>query len=126
MTLTQKNVILKLYLFVLRTNVWFLNKFMASLHLHLRLRSALKHVECDDCDKWFKNYSVKVVHKRMYFGERPYKCEDCGDYFSCSSRLKSHHQMLKQQNLSVYASFDYGDHFFVSDQISYSFKSVIH
>ena len=71
---------------------------MASFHLHIKLRSAIKHVKCDVCDKLFKNYFVMVVHKRMHFEERPYKCVDCDEHFFCSSHLKSHHQLHKHEN----------------------------
>ena len=91
----------------------------------MRLRCALKHhVTCDVCDKLFKNNSVMVVHKRMHFGERPYKCTDCGERFSYSSRLKTHHQIHKQPKLSVYANADYGDHLPVSDKISRNLENV--
>ena len=64
----------------------------------MRLKCVGKHFQCDVCDKMFNNYSVMVVHKRIHFGERPYKCLECGDGFSCTSSLKSHYKLHKQQN----------------------------
>ena len=72
----------------------------------MRLKCDGKQFECDVCEKLFNNYSVMVVHKRIHFGERPHKCVDCGERFNCSSSLKSHYKLHKQQNLYDYA---YGD-----------------
>ena len=54
---------------------------MTSLKNHMRLKCNGKQHKCDVCQKLFNNYSVLVVHKRVHFGERPYKCLDCGDGF---------------------------------------------
>ena len=97
---------------------------MGSFHLHMRLRSTPKHVECDVCDKLLKNYSVMVVHKRMHFGERPYKCMDCDERMICSSHLKTHHQMHKQLKLSIYANSGCGDDLSFSDKNSSNLKNV--
>jgi len=75
---------------------------MTSLKNHMRLKRDRKQFECDVCEKWFNNYSVKVVHQRVHFGERPYKCVECGDRFNCSSSLKSHYKLHKKQH-----SYDY-------------------
>ena len=77
---------------------------MTSLKSHMRLKCNGKKSECDVCEKLFNNYCVMVVHKRIHFGERPYKCVDCGVRFNCSSSLKSHYKLHKQQNL-----YDYGN-----------------
>ena len=45
-----------------------------------------------------------VVHKRVHFGEKPYKCVDCGEGFTCTSQLKTHYILHKQQNLYAYAN----------------------
>ena len=75
---------------------------MANLKHHMKLKCDGKQFQCDVCDKLFNNYSVMVVHKRIHFGKRPYKCEDCGERFSCTSSLKSHYKWHKQQNLNFY------------------------
>ena len=72
---------------------------MASLQLHMKLKSSTKTHECDVCQKVFNNHEVMVVHKRLHFGERPAKCVDCGKRFLCSSYLNNHYQLHKQQNL---------------------------
>ena len=72
---------------------------MTSLKNHMRLKCNGKQHKCDVCHKLFNNYSVLVVHKRVHFGERPYKCLDCGDGFSCTSSLKSHYKLHKEQNI---------------------------
>ena len=76
---------------------------MTSLKNHMRLKCKGNKFKCDVCEKLFNNYSVLVVHKRVHFGIRPYKCVDCGDGFSCTSSLKSHYKWHKEQNLSEYA-----------------------
>ena len=82
---------------------------MASLLLHIRLKSTVRKHHCDVCHKVFNNYSVMVVHKRFHFGEEPYKCGDCGEGFSCSSRLKTHYKMHKQQNVDVYENYEFDE-----------------
>ena len=82
---------------------------MTGLKNHMRLKCNGKQHECDVCDKLFNNYSVLVVHKRNHFGERPYKCLDCGDGFVCTSNLKSHYKFHNQQTEN-----DYGNDNFVT------------
>ena len=72
----------------------------------MRLKCVGKQFQCDVCDKMFNNYSVMVIHKRNHFGERPYKCLECGDGFSCTSYLKSHYKLHKQQNEYDYDNDD--------------------
>ena len=84
---------------------------MTSLKNHMRLKCHGKQHQCDVCEKLFNNYSVMVVHKRIHFGERPYKCLDCGDRFSCTSSLKTHYKMHKLQNESDYANYQFVDNF---------------
>ena len=75
---------------------------MTSLKNHMRLKCNGKQHKCDVCHKFFNNYSVLVVHKRVHFGIRPYKYVDCGDGFRCTSSLKSHFKLHIEQNLSEY------------------------
>ena len=82
---------------------------MTSLRNHMRLK--WKQPQCDVCEKFFNNYSVKVIHKRVHFGERPYKCCDSGDRFKCESNLKTHYKMYKVKNERKYASYQFVDNF---------------
>ena len=84
---------------------------MTSLNNHMRLICYGKHHQCDVCEKLFNNYSVMVVHKRVHFSERPYKCLDCGDRLNCTFSFKTHYKMHKQQNLNEYANFQFIDNF---------------
>merc|ERR1739838_808668 len=53
------------------------------------------------CEKKFKYFSTMVNHKRLHFGERPYKCgeRECGLRFVNKSYLKSHALSHKQRKL---------------------------
>ena len=84
---------------------------MTSLKNHMRLKCSGKKHQCDVCEKFFNNYSVMIVHKRVHFGERPYKCCDCGYRFNCESSLKTHEKMHKLQNENDYASHNLVDNF---------------
>ena len=70
----------------------------------MQLKCKGKLFECSVCEKLFNNYSVMVVHKRIHFSERPYKCVECSDQFNCKSGLKTHYKVHNQQNENVYAS----------------------
>ena len=37
---------------------------------------------CDDCERNFKFKSLSLVHKRVYTGEKPYKCDSCNKSFA--------------------------------------------
>ena len=80
---------------------------MTSLKNHIRLKCYGKQHQCDVCEKFFNNYLVLVVHKRVHVGERPYKCVDCGERFNCVSSLKTHYKLHKQQNLNSYNAKDF-------------------
>ena len=80
---------------------------MTSLRNHMRLKCVGNQFRCDVCGKIFNNYSVMVVHKCIHFGERPYKCLSCGDRFVCTSSLKSHYNLHKQQNGFGYENDDF-------------------
>ena len=67
----------------------------------MRLKCFGKSYQCDVCEKFFNNFSVMVVHKRVHFGEIPYKCVDCGDRINCSSSLKTEYKVNKQQILNT-------------------------
>ena len=67
----------------------------------MRLKCNAKPHECDVCEKLFNNYAVMVVHKRGHFGERPYKCKDCGERFVSASALRTHGKLHKQHNLHL-------------------------
>ena len=84
---------------------------MTSLKNHMRLKCDGKQHQCDVCEKLFNYYSVMVVHKRVHFGERSYKCLDCGVRFNCTSSLKTHYKMHKLQNESDYANYQFVDNF---------------
>ena len=55
----------------------------------------------------FNKYSVMFVHKPIHFGERPYKFLECRDGFSCTTSLKSHYKLHKQQNEYDYENDDF-------------------
>ena len=84
---------------------------MTSLKNPIRLKCYGKQDQCDICEKLFNNYLVMVVHKRVHFGERPYKCLDCGDRFYCESSLNTHYKMYKLQNANDYAIYQFVDNF---------------
>ena len=83
----------------------------------MRLKCHGKQHQCDVCEKFFNIYSVKVIHKRVHFGERPYKCCDSGDRFNCESNLKTHYKMHKQQNENVYVFYHFIDNFLLVKKI---------
>jgi len=71
---------------------------MSSLRFHIRLRRHYgKQFQCNICDKMFSNESVKLMHVRMHYGERPHPCEECDQRFSSATYLRTHTHMFKQQ-----------------------------
>ena len=84
---------------------------MTSLKNQMRLKCIGKQHQRDVCEKLFNIYLVVVVHKRVHFGERPYKCLDCEDRFNCTSSLKTHYKKHKLQNERDFASYQFVGNF---------------
>ena len=59
-----------------------------------------------------------VVHKRVHFGEKPYKCVGCGEGFTCTSQLKTLYKFHKQHNFYFLSIVDVD--LFVDDKYSFS------
>ena len=77
-------------------------------------------------ERFFNNFSVMVVYKRVYFGERPYKCSDCRDRFNCTPSLKIHYKMHKLQNKNGSANHQFVDNFPSSQKHKENKKQTIH
>ena len=45
---------------------------------------------CDVCGKALTTAHSLKDHKRIHSGERPFHCEICNSFFSCSSNLIQH------------------------------------
>ena len=99
---------------------------MTTLKNHMRLKCYGKQHQCDVCEKLFNNYSVMVVHKRVHFGERPYKCLDCGVRFNCTSSLKTHYKTHKLQNERDCTSSQFDDNFTSCQEHKVNKEQTIH
>ena len=49
-----------------------------------------KSLTCDVCEKSFKSKSSLVIHKRIHYGEKPYKCGVCDKSFTQKGNLIRH------------------------------------
>ncbi|NWH69142.1 SALL3 protein, partial [Geococcyx californianus] len=52
---------------------------------------------CKFCGKVFGNDSALQIHLRSHTGERPYKCNICGNRFTTKGNLKVHFQRHKDK-----------------------------
>ncbi|XP_078009912.1 uncharacterized protein LOC110214195 isoform X2 [Phascolarctos cinereus] len=49
--------------------------------------------KCDTCGQGFKRNSDLMKHEKMHSGEKPYECNECGKAFSWSSALIQHQRI---------------------------------
>ncbi|XP_068222699.1 zinc finger protein 709-like [Palaemon carinicauda] len=64
-------------------NEWSLRRHMMAIHADNR------HVQCDLCGKLYEKRYLKS-HMMTHTGERPFKCEVCGDSFVQRIHLRTH------------------------------------
>ncbi|XP_070686503.1 sal-like protein 1 [Pempheris klunzingeri] len=63
----------------------------------LSLKESLCKRKCRFCAKVFGRDSALQIHLRSHTGERPYKCNVCGNRFSTRGNLKVHFQRHKER-----------------------------
>ena len=57
------------------------------------MEDRIKHLQCDVCDKLFKQPSALIIHKRIHNGERPHVCDFCGKGFTQAGTLTIHRRL---------------------------------
>jgi uncharacterized Zn-finger protein len=66
------------------------------------LKGRPKRSTCPDCGKDF-NRKYMTSHRRLHAGERPRKCDDCGEAFVDASGLAHHRARRHTERAAVFA-----------------------
>lgn len=68
-------------------------KIFAAAHMSTHVQTHTNHkYECEQCGAILKSKLGFYQHMRLHTGERPYRCEHCGQTFAASSRRSYHIQ----------------------------------
>ena len=49
-----------------------------------------KELQCEFCDKKFKDLNTLEHHRNLHLGIKPYKCEHCDSYFGTRGEMTRH------------------------------------
>lgn len=60
---------------------------------HQKVHTTVKPYKCEQCGKYFSCRSALHVHFKVHTRQRPYSCEACGSAFSQASHLEDHKRL---------------------------------
>ncbi|XP_051017742.1 zinc finger protein 226-like [Acomys russatus] len=63
------------------------------LPIHQKDHTVARPYKCEQCGKYFSCRSALNVHFKVHTRERPYNCEACGSAFSQASHLQDHQRL---------------------------------
>ncbi|CAB4040719.1 zinc finger 271-like [Paramuricea clavata] len=61
------------------------------------MEASKTHLQCDVCERSFKQPSALIVHKRIHNGERPHICDFCGKGFTQTGTLTVHRRLHNEE-----------------------------
>ncbi|XP_066230787.1 zinc finger protein 211-like isoform X2 [Saccopteryx leptura] len=64
---------------------------------HEKVYTGERPFECSECGKSYFSSSGLRYHQRVHIGERPYECSDCGKSYFCSSVLRYHQRVHTEE-----------------------------